>query len=317
MIAIEVLTRILGLSFVSGVNLYATVFVVGLCIRNHWVQGLPAELNVLAHPPVLVVAGILYVAEFLADKVPVVSLLWDAVHTFVRPAGGALLALAAVNQVHVQAPLEVVAFMVGGSVALGAHSTKMGLRLVAHAAPHPILHAGISLLEDLGVVGLLALMYVRPLDALIVLLVFIAAIVFATPLLFRTISMLVRAAASRIAFWRPASGMLPAWAADSVSGFASANGAGIYVCFVRAVPKAPRMKKGYLIRNDSGLFLTYRGCGKVRPLGSEVADRSALGWVLDVITVCDSRGARSSIYLTKDQARRFRADSQMFNQGSR
>lgn len=104
MIAIEVLTRILGLSFVSGINLYVTVLVVGLGIRYDWVQGLPAELEVLAHPAVLIVAGILYTVEFLADKVPVVASMWDAIHTFIRPAGGALLALAAVNQVHVQAP---------------------------------------------------------------------------------------------------------------------------------------------------------------------------------------------------------------------
>jgi Domain of unknown function (DUF4126) len=279
--AIELLTRVLGLSFVSGINLYATVLVVGLCIRNHWVQGLPAELSVLAHPAVLVVAGVLYAVEFLADKVPVVSLVWGAIHTFVRPAGGALLALAAINQVHVQAPLEVVAFMVGGSVALGAHSTKMGFRLVAHAAPHPILHAGISLLEDLGVVGLLALMYLRPLAALIVLLVFIGAIVFATPLLFRAIFMLFRAVAGRMAFWRARLERLPAWATNSVDGL-SPDGAGIYTCFVRTVPKVPRMKRGYLIRNEGGLFLTYKGCSKARPLGVEVTDTSggAGCWIL-------------------------------------
>ena len=87
---IETLTRVLGLSLVSGINLYATILVVGLSIRYEWVMGLPPELHVLAHPAVLTVAGILYVVEFLADKVPVVASLWDLVHTFIRPAGGAV-----------------------------------------------------------------------------------------------------------------------------------------------------------------------------------------------------------------------------------
>jgi len=313
MIAVDVLTRILGLSFASGINLYATILVVGLGIRYDWVQGLPAELGVLAHPAVLTVAGILYALEFLVDKVPVVATMWDAIHTFIRPAGGALLALAAVNQVHVQAPLEVMAFMVGGSIALGVHSAKMGFRVVALAAPHPVLHAGISLLEDLCVVGLLALTYVHPLAALIILLVLVAAIVLAAPLLFRAISMVIRAVTGRMVFWRPASGTVPAWLADSLGGFTNAKGASTYACFVRAVPKVPRMKKGYLIRNESGLFLACKGGGKAKPLGIEVADKSEQGWMLDVITVCDARGAKSSVYLTKDHARRFHADSKVSN----
>lgn len=205
--------------------------------------------------------------------------------------------------------MEVIALMVGAAVALGAHSTKMGFRLVALVAPHPALHAGISLLEDLGVVGLLALMYVHPLAALITLLVLIAAIVFVTPLLFRTISMVIRAATGRMVFWRPALGKVPAWLADSLGGFTNPKGAGIYACFVRAVPKVARMKRGYLIRNEGGLFLACKGCGKARLLGSEVAGRSARSWMLDVITVCDARGLRSSVYMTKDHARRFHADS--------
>jgi hypothetical protein len=185
----------------------------------------------------------------------------------------------------------------------------MGVRLVALAAPHPVLHAGISLLEDLGVAGLLALMYAHPLAALILLLVLIAAIVFAAPLLFRTISIVIRAAIGWIVFWRPAVGNVPAWLGDSVGGFTNVRGSGIYTCFVRGVPKVPRMKRGYLIRNESGLFLAFKGGGEAKPLGSEIAGKSVRGWMLDVITVFDARGARSSVYLTKKEARRFHADS--------
>ena len=88
MTSIDALTRILGLGFVSGINLYATVLMVGLGIRYHWVEGLPPDLAVLAHPAVLTVAAVLYGLEFFADKIPVVSTIWDLIHTFVRPVGG-------------------------------------------------------------------------------------------------------------------------------------------------------------------------------------------------------------------------------------
>src|SRR4051812_49110641 len=166
--AIETLTRILGLSLVSGVNLYATVLVVGLSIRQGWVSGLPPELGILAHPAVLVVAGILYLLEFCADKIPFVNTTWDLLHTFVRPLGGALLALA--NSTDLDPVLRILAFMVGGSVALGMHSTKAGFRILAHQYPHPVVHSAVSVLEDVGVVGLLILAYAHPLIALCVIL---------------------------------------------------------------------------------------------------------------------------------------------------
>jgi hypothetical protein len=120
-----------------------------------------------------------------------------------------------------------------------------------------------------------------------------------------------------MAIWRTTELRLPAWAADSAKPLTGTDGVGIYACFARDVPSVPRMKRGYLIRNENGLFLTYDGCSKARPLGGEVADKSVQGWVLDVVTACDSRGARSSVYLTKDHARRFHADSRTFDRASR
>jgi len=303
---VETLTRILGLSFVSGINLYATVLVVGLGIRYEWVSGLPPELAVLAHPAVLTVAGILYTIEFLADKVPVIASIWDVVHTFIRPAGAALLALAAVKQVRVDAPVEVIAMMVGSAVALGVHSTKMGVRLAAYAAPHPLLHAGISLAEDAGVVGLLTLTYLHPVAALIVLLALIMAVVLFAPLLFRTISLMIRAVVGRLVFWRPSAGPVPAWLART--GHADVDGTNVYVCFTRAVPKTPRWQKAYLIRNGDGMFLSSKGRRAIRPLGS-VMGNDGTGWLLDVMSFNDAAGGQSSIYLTKDQARRLKSDS--------
>src|SRR5882672_10745178 len=92
---LESLAIALGLATLAGLNLYLTVFVTGLAIQQHWIdvsQTYP-ELAILAHPAILAVAGTMYVLEFFADKIPWVDSLWDAVHTFIRPVGGAMLAI--------------------------------------------------------------------------------------------------------------------------------------------------------------------------------------------------------------------------------
>ncbi|MCG8652573.1 MAG: DUF4126 domain-containing protein, partial [Pirellulales bacterium] len=156
----EALVSALGLSFVSGINLYATVLVVGLAHRYGLFETLPAGLEVLSNPWVLGLAGVLYSLEFFADKVPFVATIWDGFHTFIRPMGAALIALGAAEQF---GPLgQVAAMLVGGSVALGTHSTKAGFRMLANTAPEPTTHSVISVAEDVGVVGLTALVFAYP-----------------------------------------------------------------------------------------------------------------------------------------------------------
>ena len=120
--SIQTLSSILGLSLASGVNLYAAVLVVGLGERYGWIGGLPGELHLLANPIILIVAGVMYILEFFADKIPFVSVAWDTIHTVIRPLGGAALALASAANM---SPLaQAVAFLAGGSIALGSHSTN-------------------------------------------------------------------------------------------------------------------------------------------------------------------------------------------------
>ena len=95
MFSVAVLTQVLGLAIGAGLNLYAAVLMTGLGIRYGWLPQLPTELQVLGHPAVLGVAGVMYAAEFIADKVPFFTPIWDGIHTFIRPVGGALLALGA------------------------------------------------------------------------------------------------------------------------------------------------------------------------------------------------------------------------------
>lgn len=151
--SLQSLAGLLGITFASGVNLYAAVLVVGLGIRYQLLQGLPQDLAPLGHPVVLVVAGVLYSMEFFADKIPVVSAIWDTVHTVVRPMGAVAMAMMASSQL---GPVEQTMIgLLGGSLALTSHATKMGVRLLSHG--EPVTHAGLSVAEDVFAISLVAL----------------------------------------------------------------------------------------------------------------------------------------------------------------
>lgn len=158
---IDSLAGILSLSFASGINLYAAILTAGLGQRFGWISGLPESLNVLSHTWVLIAAGVLYTLEFFADKVPFVTPVWDAIHTFIRPIGAALLAFHAAG--NLSASGQVLAVVAGGSLALATHATKAGARIAAHVMPEPATHSLISIAEDFSVVGLVLLAYKYPL----------------------------------------------------------------------------------------------------------------------------------------------------------
>jgi Domain of unknown function (DUF4126) len=157
------LGRTLGFSLAAGVNLYATVALVGLAARYGWVD-LPAQFQVFNHPWVIGVAALLYIVEFFADKIPWVDTMWDAVHTFVRPVGGALIAVATLGEA--SPGVEGLVALLGGAVAAGSHLTKASTRVAANASPEPFSNWALSLFEDIFVValGLVTLKY--PLIAL-------------------------------------------------------------------------------------------------------------------------------------------------------
>src|SRR5262245_58243529 len=117
------LGRTLGFSFSAGINLYATVAILGLASRYGWVD-LPPQFRVFDNDFVIWSALALYVIEFLADKIPWVDSLWDAVHTFIRPVGGAAIAVATLGDL--SPTLEGLTALLGGTVAAGTHFTKAG-----------------------------------------------------------------------------------------------------------------------------------------------------------------------------------------------
>jgi hypothetical protein len=163
---LELLGVALGLASLAGINLYLTVFVSGLAIQQGWITLQPQyeQLAVLGDPLIVGVAGTLFVIEFFADKVPWVDSLWDSVHTFIRPIGGAMLAVTALGDA---SPVyDVLVGLVAGGVALTTHGAKAGTRLLVNASPEPFSNIGVSLAEDATVLAGLALVHTHPVVAL-------------------------------------------------------------------------------------------------------------------------------------------------------
>ena len=143
------LGRTIPLAFTSGINLYATVAVLGLCSRYQLVT-LPEQFRAFGHPVVIGIAIAMYVIEFVADKVPWVDSIWDVVHTVIRPVGGAIVALTALGGA--SGEMQTVVALLGGSVAAATHVTKSGTRAVVNTSPEPFSNWFLSLAEDVFVV---------------------------------------------------------------------------------------------------------------------------------------------------------------------
>ena len=136
----------MGASWVSGINLYAAVATLGLLGRFAQLQ-LPGELEVLTSWWVIGVALVLYVIEFVADKVPYVDSTWDVVHTFIRVPAGAVLAASAFGDF--DRSIQVIALLLGGGLALSSHGTKAATRAMLNASPEPVSNWVASVAEDI------------------------------------------------------------------------------------------------------------------------------------------------------------------------
>jgi hypothetical protein len=166
--ALAGLGRTLGFSFAAGINLYATVAILGLASRYGWVA-LPEQYRVFDSDLIITAAIVMYAIEFFADKIPWVDSLWDTIHTVIRPLGGALIAVTTLGEA--SPATETLIGLLGGTLAASTHFTKAGTRAVANTSPEPFSNWLLSLGEDVFVVtlGFIALKY--PLAAAIIVLV--------------------------------------------------------------------------------------------------------------------------------------------------
>jgi hypothetical protein len=160
--AVEIIGIAASASLLAGWRLYVVILATGIAMRTGAVP-LPehlAGLQILANPWVMGAAGVGALCEFFADKIMWLDSAWDAVHTLVRPVGGALLALAIVDPG--DPAMQVIALLLGGGGALLAHGGKAGARAAVNASPEPVSNIAVSSVEDVATVGLLWVAYEHP-----------------------------------------------------------------------------------------------------------------------------------------------------------
>jgi len=182
---LNILSVALGLACLAGLNLYLTVFATGLAIHFHWIVLAPQyqSLSILGDPIVIIISGILFLLEFFADKIPWIDSIWDAVHTIIRPIGGALLAIQVLG--HSTPTLDVIIVLLAGTTALAAHTAKATTRLLSNTSPEPFSNIALSVGEDAVVVGGLALLHYHPIIALSIFLIALGAFFYFAPKILR------------------------------------------------------------------------------------------------------------------------------------
>ncbi len=147
----QIVAIVLGTSFAAGLNVYATVATLGLLGRSGVIQ-LPPALHLLQGWPVIAIAGVLFVVESFADKIPAFDLIWNALHTFVRVPVAALLAYGATA--HLSPGEQIIAAVLGGVIAFAAHGGKMAARAAVTPSPEPLSNTALSVGEDAIAIGL-------------------------------------------------------------------------------------------------------------------------------------------------------------------
>jgi hypothetical protein len=149
----------------SGVNCYAAVLVLGLLGRFGHIAAIP---QVLERPQVLAAAAVLYFGQFVVGKIPLLDSVWDVVHTALRPVVGGAVGVVVAQQAHASSAAVIAAAALGGGSALAAHVVKSGVRVGVNASPEPFSNIVASLLEDVGVVGLVSFAVFHPVPAAII-----------------------------------------------------------------------------------------------------------------------------------------------------
>ena len=174
----------MGASWVSGMKLYAAVAMLGLLGRFTNLQ-LPGELHVLTNWWVIGVALALYVIEFVADKIPLVDSTWDVIHTFIRIPAGAVIAAAAFGDF--DRGVQVIAFLIGGGLALSSHGTKTTTRAAVNTSPEPFSNIAVSLAEDGLSIGSILLAAFYPILLFIVVAIGLLILIIVLPKIIRYI----------------------------------------------------------------------------------------------------------------------------------
>ncbi len=190
--AVQTIALMMGTAWASGINLYATVLVLGWMGSTGQVD-LPPALEILTDPSVMFAAGLMYCVEFFADKVPGVDTGWDAIHTFIRIPAGAIMAAGAAQGLDIGPAAELTALLLGGALSATSHATKAGTRVLINTSPEPVTNWTASIAEDLAVIGGLWASLNHPYFFLAALALFLVLVAWLLPKIWRGIKRVSRA----------------------------------------------------------------------------------------------------------------------------
>ncbi len=193
---LETIALMLGAGWASGINLYAAMLVLGWMNMSGQIH-LPPGLDSLSNPMVMGAAGLMFVVEFFADKVPGLDSLWDALHTFIRIPAGALMAAGAAQGLDMGSAGELLGLILGGGLATTSHVSKASTRALINTSPEPVSNWTASVTEDLAVVGGLWTALNHPWLFVLLLILFILLAAWLLPKIWR----LLKAAGRTLSDW--------------------------------------------------------------------------------------------------------------------
>jgi hypothetical protein len=182
---LQTLAQAASVAYTAGLNLYATVSIIGLAARLGWIGPLPGSLTAITSWWVIGVALTLMSVEFLASLIPAIASAWDTIHSLIRPPAAA--ALAAATAWHGDPAFVLIAALLGGGLAVTTHTTKLGLRYAVDASPEPISN-GVMSISELGLIAALMLtVWTHPYLTLFIALVALLALILIVRLIWRTL----------------------------------------------------------------------------------------------------------------------------------
>lgn len=300
-----VLGQILGVAFAGGLNLYATVAIIGLFARLELIGGMPPTLYGLSNPIVLVTAAILYTFEFFIDKIPYADSAWDIIHTIIRPVAVAVLVFAALGEASL--PIQLGGAALASLTALAAHGVKAGLRLIMNVRPRKVRNAFVSIFEDVVAAALAAAALMYPVAAMVVVAVALPVTAFAGPRLWRAGVLALRAVVSRlrgffgVKGWREAD-QLPARLRGLLDVPAPGRGRPrVMRAALRGVKGVGSYKNGWIVISDSDPVFVYHSLTGARRLALPAIHQAELrrGIWTDAVEINEA-GNSCTVFLLKD-----------------
>ncbi len=160
MTSVATVAQSLGVAYAAGINLPATVAVLGIADRAGWIEPLPGALGSVSSIWVIALASVLYLMEFVVTLIPGVASLWETVQSVIRPPAAALLAVATTYDL--SPPMVVAAGLVGGGLALTTHGTKLGLRYAVDSSPEPVTNGLANMAEFATITSIAIFIWTHP-----------------------------------------------------------------------------------------------------------------------------------------------------------